>query len=308
MLGYVVRRLIQGVFILWAVATIAFGLTFLSGDPATLMIGDHWTAEQIAGFREYMGYDRPLLVQYGEYLGRVVQGDFGVSVRQQIPVTRLIMERFPATLQLAGLAFLIITVVAIPVGVVSAVRRNTAADRLAMSGALLAQSVPTFWLGIMLILVFGVVLRWLPVSGSGGPLHLVLPAVTLATFSTARIARLVRSSMLDVLGEDYIRAAHAKGLAPRAVYYRHALRNALIPVITLLGIEVGSLLGGALITETVFAYPGIGRLTIQAIAARDLPLVQGVITFGALIFVLVNLAVDLSYSVLDPRIRHEQEA
>ena len=308
MLGYVVRRLIQGVFILWAVATIAFGLTFLSGDPATLMIGDHWTAEQIAGFREYMGYDRPLLVQYGEYLGRVVQGDFGVSVRQQIPVTRLIMERFPATLQLAGLAFLIIIVVAIPVGVVSAVRRNTAADRLAMSGALLAQSVPTFWLGIMLILVFGVVLRWLPVSGSGSPLHLVLPAVTLATFSTARIARLVRSSMLDVLGEDYIRAAHAKGLAPRAVYYRHALRNALIPVITLLGIEVGSLLGGALITETVFAYPGIGRLTIQAIAARDLPLVQGVITFGALIFVLVNLAVDLSYSVLDPRIRHEQEA
>ncbi len=308
MLGYIVRRLIQGVFILWAVATIAFGLTFLSGDPATLMIGDHWTAEQIASFREYMGYDRPLLVQYGEYLGRVVRGDFGVSVRQQIPVTRLIMERFPATLQLAGLALVIIVVVAIPVGVVSAVRRNSAADRLAMSGALLAQSVPTFWLGIMLILVFGVVLRWLPVSGSGSPLHLVLPAVTLATFSTARIARLVRSSMLDVLGEDYIQTAHAKGLAPRAVHFRHALRNALIPVITLLGIEVGSLLGGALVTETVFAYPGIGRLTIQAIAARDLPLVQGVITFGALIFVLVNLAVDLSYSVLDPRIRHEQEA
>ena len=308
MLGYIVRRLIQGIFILWAVATIAFGLTFLSGDPATLMIGDHWTAEQIANFREYMGYDRPLLVQYGEYLGRVVRGDFGVSVRQQIPVTRLIMERFPATLQLAGLALVIIVVVAIPVGVVSAVRRNSAADRLAMSGALLAQSVPTFWLGIMLILVFGVVLRWLPVSGSGSPLHLVLPAVTLATFSTARIARLVRSSMLDVLGEDYIQTAHAKGLAPRAVHFRHALRNALIPVITLLGIEVGSLLGGALVTETVFAYPGIGRLTIQAIAARDLPLVQGVITFGALIFVLVNLAVDLSYSVLDPRIRHEQEA
>ncbi len=308
MLGYIVRRLIQGVFILWAVATIAFGLTFLSGDPATLMIGDHWTAEQIANFREYMGYDRPLLVQYGEYLGRVVRGDFGVSVRQQIPVTRLIMERFPATLQLAGLALVIIVVVAIPVGVVSAVRRNSAADRLAMSGALLAQSVPTFWLGIMLILVFGVVLRWLPVSGSGSPLHLVLPAVTLATFSTARIARLVRSSMLDVLGEDYIRTAHSKGLAPRAVHFRHALRNALIPVVTLLGIEVGSLLGGALVTETVFAYPGIGRLTIQAIAARDLPLVQGVITFGALIFVLVNLAVDLSYSVLDPRIRHEQQA
>ncbi len=307
MLTYIVRRLILGVFILWAVATIAFGLTFLSGDPATLMIGDHWTADQIANFRQYMGFDRPLAVQYGEYIGRVVQGDFGVSVRQQVPVTQLIMERFPATLQLAGLALLIIVAVAIPVGVLSAVRRNSAADRVAMSGALLAQSVPTFWLGIMLILVFGVMLRWLPVSGSGSPLHLILPAVTLATFSTARIARLVRSSMLDVLGEDYIRTAHAKGLSRRRVHYRHALRNALIPVITLLGIEVGSLLGGALVTETVFAYPGIGRLTIQAIAARDLPLVQGVITFGALVFVLVNLAVDLSYSVLDPRIRHDQQ-
>ena len=307
MLTYIVRRLILGVFILWAVATIAFGLTFLSGDPATLMIGDHWTAEQIANFRQYMGFDRPLAVQYGEYIGRVIQGDFGVSVRQQVPVTQLIMERFPATLQLAGLALLIIVAVAIPVGVLSAVRRNSAADRVAMSGALLAQSVPTFWLGIMLILVFGVMLRWLPVSGSGSPLHLILPAVTLATFSTARIARLVRSSMLDVLGEDYIRTAHAKGLSRRRVHYRHALRNALIPVITLLGIEVGSLLGGALVTETVFAYPGIGRLTIQAIAARDLPLVQGVITFGALVFVLVNLAVDLSYSVLDPRIRHDQQ-
>ena len=304
MLSYVAKRLAQAVVILWAVATIAFGLTFLSGDPATLMIGDHWTVEQIANFRAYMGYDRPLMVQYWEYLGRVAQGDFGVSVRQQIPVTQLILERFPATLQLTGLALLIIIVVALPVGVLSAVRRNSVTDRLAMGGALLAQSVPTFWLGIVLILIFGVVLRWLPVSGSGSPMHLILPAVTLATFSMARIARLVRSSMLDILGSDYIRTARAKGLSPGSVFYRHALRNALIPVITLLGIEVGSLLGGALVTETVFAYPGIGRLTIQAIAARDLPLVQGVITFGALIFVLVNLAVDLSYSVIDPRIRH----
>ena len=305
MLTYVAKRLLQAVFILWAVASIAFGLTFLSGDPATLMIGDHWTAEQIANFREYMGFDRPLYIQYWEFLQRIVQGDFGISVRQQVPVTDLILERLPATLQLAAFAFLIIVVVAIPVGVISAVRRNSLADRFAMSGALLAQSIPTFWLGIMLILAFGVILRWLPVSGSGSFFHLILPAVTLATFSTARIARLVRSSMLDVLGNDYIRTAHAKGLSPWKVNYTHALRNALIPVITLLGIEVGSLLGGALITETVFAYPGIGRLTIQAIYARDLPLVQGVITFGALIFVLVNLLVDLSYGFLDPRIRHE---
>ncbi len=305
MLTYVAKRLLQAVFILWAVASISFGLTFLAGDPATLMIGDNWTAEQVANFREYMGFDRPVLVQYGEFLQRIVQGDFGVSVRQQIPVTRLILERLPATLELAAAALLIIVGVAIPVGVLSAIRRNSLSDRLAMSGALLAQSVPTFWLGIMLILVVGVYLQWLPISGRGTFLHLIMPAVTLATYSTARIARLVRSSMLDVLGNDYIRTAHAKGLSPRKVNYGHALRNALIPVITLLGIEVGSLLGGALITETVFAYPGIGRLTIQAIAARDIPLVQGVITFGAMIFVLVNLLVDLSYSVLDPRIRHE---
>ncbi len=305
MLTYVAKRLLQAVFILWAVASISFGLTFLAGDPATLMIGDNWTAEQVANFREYMGFDRPVLVQYGEFLQRLVQGDFGISVRQQIPVTRLILERLPATLELAAAALLIIVGVAIPVGVLSAIRRNSLSDRLAMSGALLAQSVPTFWLGIMLILVVGVYLQWLPISGRGTFLHLIMPAVTLATYSTARIARLVRSSMLDVLGNDYIRTAHAKGLSPRKVNYGHALRNALIPVITLLGIEVGSLLGGALITETVFAYPGIGRLTIQAIAARDIPLVQGVITFGAMIFVLVNLLVDLSYSVLDPRIRHE---
>ena len=305
MLTYVAKRLLQAVFVLWAVASISFGLTFLSGDPATLMIGDNWTAEQVANFREYMGFDRPVLVQYGEFLQRLVRGDFGVSVRQQIPVTRLILERLPATLELAAAALLIIVGVAIPVGVLSAIRRNSLSDRLAMSGALLAQSVPTFWLGIMLILIVGVYLQWLPISGRGTFLHLIMPAVTLATYSTARIARLVRSSMLDVLGNDYIRTAHAKGLSPRKVNYGHALRNALIPVITLLGIEVGSLLGGALITETVFAYPGIGRLTIQAIAARDIPLVQGVITFGAMIFVLVNLLVDLSYSVLDPRIRHE---
>ncbi len=305
MLTYVAKRLLLAVFVLWAVASISFGLTFLAGDPATLMIGDNWTAEQVANFREYMGFDRPVLVQYGEFLQRVVRGDFGVSVRQQIPVTRLILERLPATLELAVAALLIIVGVAIPVGVLSAIRRNSLSDRLAMSGALLAQSVPTFWLGIMLILVVGVYLQWLPISGRGTFLHLIMPAVTLATYSTARIARLVRSSMLDVLGNDYIRTAHAKGLSPRKVNYGHALRNALIPVITLLGIEVGSLLGGALITETVFAYPGIGRLTIQAIAARDIPLVQGVITCGAMIFVLVNLLVDLSYSVLDPRIRHE---
>lgn len=305
MLNFLVHRFIQSLFILWAVASIAFGLTFLSGDPATLMIGEHWTAEQTRDFREFMGFDRPFHVQYFEYLGRLARGDFGVSVRQQLPVTQLIIERLPATLQLALAAFTIIIVVAIPLGVLSAVRRNTFWDHTAMSIALFAQSVPTFWLGIMLILIFGVQLRLLPISGNESWMHLILPAITLATYSAARNARIVRSSMLDILSEDYIRTAQAKGLPSRTVLYGHALRNALIPVVTMLGLEVGSLLGGALVTETVFAWPGIGRLTIQAIYARDYPLVQGVITFGAMVFVLVNLLVDFSYSLLDPRIHYD---
>jgi peptide/nickel transport system permease protein len=302
---YILRRLLQGLLTLWAASTIAFGLTFLSGDPASLMIGDHWTAEQIASFREYMGFDRPFHVQYLEYLGRLLQGDFGLSVRQGAPVTELIMERLPATGALAGSALLIIVAVALPVGILSALRRNSWLDAVVMSGTILAQSMPTFWLGTILILVFGVALQWFPVSGSGDLKHLILPAITLATFSAARNARMVRSSMLDILGLDYLRTARAKGLAEGTVVVRHALRNALVPVITLLGLEVGSLMAGALVTETVFAWPGIGRLTVDSIYARDYPVVQGVVTFSALVFVVVNLVVDLSYGLLDPRIRYE---
>lgn len=302
---YILRRLLQGVLTLWAASTLAFALTFLSGDPASLMIGDHWTAEQIAGFRDYMGFDRPAHVQYLEYLGRLAQGDFGRSVRQQAPVTELIRERLPMTATLAGAALLIIVLVALPVGILSALRRNSWLDAFVMSGTILAQSMPTFWLGTILILVFGVALQWFPVSGSGDLRHLILPAITLATFSAARNARMVRSSMLDILSLDYLRTARAKGLNEGVVVVRHALRNALMPVITLLGLEVGSLLAGALVTETVFAWPGIGRLTVDAIYARDYPVVQGVVTFSALVFVVVNLIVDLSYGLLDPRIRYE---
>jgi peptide/nickel transport system permease protein len=305
MLSFLVRRLLQNVIIVWAVASIAFGLTFLSGDPATLMIGEYWTTEQVRDFRAYMGFDRPFHVQYLAYMQRLAQGDFGTSVRQQQPVASLILERLPATLELAFAAFAIIVIVAVPLGVLSAVRRNTVWDHVAMSIALFAQSVPTFWLGIMLILVFGVELRMFPVSGRGDLAHLVLPALTLATYSAARNARIVRSSMLDVLNDDYVRTARAKGMAPFGVVYGHALRNALIPVITMLGLELGALLSGALVTETVFAWPGVGRLTIQAIYARDYPLVQGAITFGALAFVFVNLIVDVAYGLLDPRIRYD---
>jgi peptide/nickel transport system permease protein len=302
---YILKRLLQGALTLWAASTLAFALAFLSGDPASLMIGDHWTAEQIAGFREYMGFDRPAHVQYVEYLGRLAQGDFGRSVRQQAPVTELIRERLPMTATLAGAALLIIVLVALPVGILSALRRNSWLDAFVMSGTILAQSMPTFWLGTILILVFGVALQWFPVSGSGDLRHLILPAITLATFSAARNARMVRSSMLDILSLDYLRTARAKGLNEGVVVVRHALRNALMPVITLLGLEVGSLLAGALVTETVFAWPGIGRLTVDAIYARDYPVVQGVVTFSALVFVVVNLIVDLSYGLLDPRIRYE---
>jgi peptide/nickel transport system permease protein len=300
-----IRRLLQGVLIVWAAASLAFGLAFLSGDPATLMIDDHWTDEQVVKFREYMGYDRPFHVQYLEFLGRLLHGDFGVSVRQHLPVSMLILERFPATLELTAAGLLIIVGISIPVGILSAVYRNSIWDALVMGATLLTQSMPVFWLGTILILIVGVRLRWLPLSGRDGLAHLILPALTLGSYSTARNARVMRSSMLDVLGDDYVRTARSKGLSEAVVIFRHALKNALIPVVTMLGLEMGSLLSGAVITETVFAWPGVGRLLVQAIYARDYPLVQGAITFIALIFVVVNLLVDLSYAFLNPRIRYD---
>jgi peptide/nickel transport system permease protein len=226
-----------------------------------------------------------------------------VSLRQRQPTFTLIMERMPATLELTFAALVISVVVALPIGIISAARRNSVEDNASMLFALIGQSVPVFWLGLMLILVFGVQLRLLPVAGRGGWEHLILPAVSLATFSLARNARIIRSSMLEVLGQDYVRTARAKGLVERTVLYRHALKNALIPVVTLIGLEFGTLLGGAVITETIFAWPGVGRLTVQAIFARDLPLVQTSVTILATVFVLLNLAVDLIYTYLDPRIK-----
>ena len=303
MLTFIVRRLLQAVVVLWAAASLAFVLTFLSGDPATLMIGDHWTAEQIVSFRAYMGFDRPFYIQYLEFMGRLLKGDFGMSVRQQTPVIELILDRFPNTVELALAAMLVVIVVAVPIGIISATKRNSLLDNVVMGGALLAQSMPTFWIGIMLILVFGVYLRWLPISGRQNLSSLILPVITLSAFAVARNARIARASMLETLSQDYIRTARSKGLSEKLIVTRHALKNALIPVVTVLGLEIGALLGGALVTETVFAWPGVGRLTIEAIYARDYPLVQGVITFLVLIFVIINLIVDISYAFLDPRIR-----
>lgn len=303
MLRYTIRRLGQMILVLFGVTALSFGTLFLSGDPTLLMAPETWNAQQVEAFRHQMGFDRPWYVQYGDFLWKAVRGNFGVSLRQQQPTFTLIMQRLPATIELALAALLIALCIGLPLGVLAAIHRGTIWDSVLMLGGLVGQSLPVFWLGLLLIMIFSVKLGWFPVAGIGGLKHLVLPAITLGLFSTAYLARMARSSMLEVLGRDYVRTARAKGLRQRAVIVQHALRNALIPLVTVIGLQIGALLGGAVITETIFAWPGVGRLTIQAIEGKDLPLVQACVTFLAIIFVFVNLAVDLLYTRLDPRIR-----
>jgi len=284
---------------------VVFALVHFSGDPVLLMVSPDAPPDVVATMRQALGFDRPLYEQFARYLGNAAQGDLGISLRMNRPVTSLILERLPATLQLTLAALVIAVLVAIPAGIVSAVKRGTVVDRLAMAGAVAGQAVPIFWLALLLIALFGVRLRWLPVYGSGSLAHFVLPAVSLSTIIMGRLARLVRSSMLEVLGQDYVRTARAKGLSESRVLAVHALKNASIPIVTLLGLQFAQLLGGAVVTETIFAWPGIGRLVVEAIFNRDFPVVQGVVLVVSLIFVAVNVLVDLSYAVLDPRIRTE---
>jgi peptide/nickel transport system permease protein len=300
---YLLRRLAQAVLVLLGVSFVVFFILYLTGDPALLLLPPDATAEDIRKFREAMGFNDPFIVQYGRFLGGALRGDFGQSVRHGEPAFPLVLERLPATFQLSGAALLLALLLAIPAGVVSAVRRNTAVDYVATVVALLGQSMPTFWLGIMLILIFSVQFNLLPSSGRGGIEHLVLPAVTLGLFTTARITRLTRSGMLEVLNQDYIRTARAKGVSGQPVVWKHAFKNAAIPIVTIVGIELGTLLGGSVITETIFAWPGVGRLSVQAIYNRDYPVVQAAVFLLASTFVLVNLVVDLLYTYLDPRIR-----
>jgi peptide/nickel transport system permease protein len=302
-IAYLVHRLAQTVLVLLGVSVLSFGILFLSGDPTMLMASESWNQEQVDTFRHQMGFDRPWLVQYADFLSKAVGGDFGVSLRQQQPTIRLITDRLPATLALAGSAMAIAIGIGLPLGVAAATRRGSIWDNLLMLGGLLGQSLPVFWLGLLMIMVFAVGLGWFPVAGTGGPQHLVLPALTLGLFSTAYIARMTRSSMLEVLGQEYVRTARSKGLGAKKVVLGHALRNALIPLVTIIGLQFGALLGGAVITETIFAWPGVGRLTIQAIQSKDLPLVQACVLFLAVMFVFANLVVDLLYTYLDPRIR-----
>jgi len=302
---YIARRMLQTVVVLWGVSLVTFAVIFLAGDPASAMVGEDWTRQMVEAFRHQMGFDQPWYVQYGRFLSHALRGDLGLSLRQHQPTIALVLNRLPATLELAVAATGLSVVVALPVGILSATRRNSWLDHAAMLGALLGQSLPTFYLGLMLILVFSVTLQWTPVAGRGGLAHLILPAITLGAFTTARNARIMRSSLLEVLRQPYIATARAKGVRERAVVARHAIRNALIPVVTLIGVEFGALLGGAVITETIFAWPGVGRLVIQAIYGRDVPLVQTAVIVLATIFVFVNLAVDLLYAALNPQIRFE---
>jgi peptide/nickel transport system permease protein len=313
---YLVQRLLLLVPVLAGVSVIIFMVLHLSpGDPVEIMLGSQATQEDRARLRSDLGLDQPLHVQYVRWLGHVARGDLGRSIWMRRPVLNEVLVRFRATLILTATALLISTTVGIALGVASAARPNSVLDRTSAVASLFGASMPSFWLGIVLMVVFALWLGWLPASGMFAPYgggdvrdllaHLILPAVTLAGASVTIIARLTRSTMLETLGQDYIRTARAKGVVERAVVLRHGLKNALIPIVTVVGVQAGYLLGGAVLTETVFAWPGVGTLMVQGILARDFPLVQGCVLIVALSFVLVNLAVDLFYAWLDPRIRYE---
>ena len=288
---------------LWLVSTVVFVVMRLSGDPTPLLLPPDAPQSEIFRLRKELGLDRSLPVQYAVFLGNLVRGDFGQSIRFKTPAIAVVTERLPATVELGLTSFGLAILIAIPIGLLSAVYRNTMLDHAAMGLALVGQSAPTFFLGILFILLISVNAGLLPTSGRGDWRHLVLPAVTLGLFGMASVARITRSSMLEVLRADYIRTARAKGLAETLVIAKHTLKNAAIPIVTITGLQFGSLLAGAVVTETVFAWPGIGRLAIQSIYNRDYPVVQCVVLLSATLFVVVNLAIDALYGLLDPRIR-----
>ncbi|MGH2402919.1 MAG: ABC transporter permease [bacterium] len=300
---FVLRRLPQVIVVLFGVSLVTFSLVRLTGDPAVLLLGEGATREAIAETRAELGLDRPLHVQYGLFLANALRGDFGESLRYRQSAVSLFTERIPATLELAGAALLLALTIGLPIGIAAALRPQSTFDGLVRGFALVGQAVPGFYLGLVAIIVFGAQLRILPTGGRGTLAHLVLPAATLAAFQIAVVARFARGSMLEVLGEDFVRTARAKGLQRSRVVMRHALRNALIPVVTIIALQVGTLLSGALVTETVFAWPGVGRLAVQAIYTRDFPVVQVTVMVTAVLFVVINLLTDLIYMLLDPRVR-----
>jgi peptide/nickel transport system permease protein len=315
MTRYILLRLLQTIPVLWGASLVVFLLIrLIPGDAATVMLGSDATPEVVAALRQQLGLDEPLPVQYLQWLGKVLQADLGVSIQTRAPVFETLVGKFGNTLLLTVAAMLIATAVGLTAGVISATHRYSIFDRVAMLVALFGNSMPAFWLGLILVLTFGLGLGWFPtggmqsIRGGDGPLellkHLVLPAVTLASVTTALVARMVRSSMLEVISQDYIVTARAKGLTERTTIWRHAFRNALLPVVTVIGLQFGYLLGGAVLTETVFVWPGVGLAIFTAIGARDVPLIQGAILVTSTSFVLINLLVDIAYAYLDPRIKY----
>jgi len=304
MARYFFKRFLLTLPALWLVLTLVFLMIHIvPGDPVEQMLGEGAAPGQLTQLRHVLGLDLPLHIQYGHYLWQLGRGDLGQSFKFQAPVRQIIFERYPATLQLAFLALVVCAAIAIPAGMLAAYRRGQSMDRAVGVFTLFGLAFPNFALGPVLILLFSIELGLLPVSGRGGPLHFVLPAATLGAALAAILTRMVRGSMLEELSSDYVRTARAKGLSTRVVLYRHAFRNALIPITTILGLQFGTLLAGTIVTETIFSWPGIGRLTVQAISARDYPLLQGCILVIAVSYVAVNLLTDLLYAVIDPRVR-----
>ena len=305
MLKYILKRLFYAVFVLFGAATLVFFLARLTGDPISIMLPPDASQEQVDQMTAFFGLDKPLLEQYWIYLGNLLRLDFGTSLRYFQPVFGLIMGRIPATLQLAGAAMLFALIIAIPAGIIAALKRNTIVDQGIMVFIVMGQAMPVFWIGILMIMFFSVQLRWFPTGGYGTFRHLVLPAIALGMHYLALTARLLRSSLIEVMNTDYIRTARAKGVLPRRVITRHALQNSMLPTVTVIGLQIGGLLGGSVVTETVFAWPGVGQLLIQSINARDFPMIQACIILLSAVFVLVNLVVDILYMFIDPRISYK---
>jgi peptide/nickel transport system permease protein/oligopeptide transport system permease protein len=305
MLSYFIRRVLMTIpLALGVVFIVTVSFDLIPGDPAALILGEFASPQAVAELRTSLGLDRPLLIRYVSYVADIVQGDLGRSIRDRRAVTTILGETFPYTIQLALTATLLALTIGIPLGILAASRPGSWIDNLIRVVSLAGLSMPVFWTGIIFIVIFSVNLRWFPVSGTGTWRHLVLPAVTLALPSVAVLARMTRTTVLEVLREDFIRTARAKGVSNRSLLYKHTLRNALIPVVTVLGLQLGQMLGGAVLTETVFAWPGVGRLTVFAIFNRDFVLMQGLVLVLAMVYIFVNLLVDLSYGLIDPRVSY----
>ncbi|SDI39246.1 ABC transporter permease [Alteribacillus bidgolensis] len=305
MSNYIRRRIIQLLPVMFIIVFIVYCLVYLAGDPVLLMLPENATEEDIARMRAALNLDQPFYIQFFTYISNVIQGDFGDSFRYNQPALGLVLERLPATIELAVASMIVAIGIAIPLGVWSALKRNSITDVFITGGTVLGQAMPNFWLGIMLILIFAVNLQILPVSGTGSYAHLVLPAITLGTGIAAQIARLTRSSMLETLNQDYIRTAKSNGINRFSIVYFHAFRNSLIPVVTITAMQTNALIGGALVTEMIFAWPGLGQLLIQAIHARDMAIVQASVFIIAIIVILMNFIADILYKVLDPRIDYK---